>query len=132
LTAVPAARVALSLVGLTATGVGFAGIWLPGVPTTPFLLVALWAFGRSSPRLHRWLCSVPLLSAALEEARRFERERVVRRSVKITAFCAAWGSLGIAAAAGGGSNPLLLGALAAAAVSCTLFMWYVPTAPRSR
>jgi len=46
-------------VGLLATASGLAGAVLPLVPTTPFLLVAAYAFARSSPRLHSWLLEHP-------------------------------------------------------------------------
>ncbi len=43
------------LVGLTAVALGAVGLVMPLLPTTPFLLVAAFAFARSSERLDRWL-----------------------------------------------------------------------------
>ncbi|MBC8338773.1 MAG: YbaN family protein [Alphaproteobacteria bacterium] len=36
-------------------GLGIIGIVVPGLPTTVFLIIALWAFSKSSDRFQRWL-----------------------------------------------------------------------------
>ncbi|MEL7041169.1 MAG: YbaN family protein [Pseudomonadota bacterium] len=41
--------------GFVALGAGMAGAVLPLVPTTPFILLAAFAFARSSKRWHDWL-----------------------------------------------------------------------------
>ena len=120
-------RAVLIVVGLASTGLALLGAVLPGLPTTPFVLVALWAFARSSDRLARWLERVPLLRQALVEAHRFERRGAVRPAVKVTAVAFAWGSVIMIWLAFGLSRPWLIGGVAAAAVAATLFMALIPT-----
>ncbi|AOE49253.1 YbaN family protein [Kangiella sediminilitoris] len=48
-------RLIYKVVALTAVGAGFAGVILPLLPTTPFLLIALWAATKGSPELKGWL-----------------------------------------------------------------------------
>lgn len=48
-------RVFWLLAGLTSVAIGAVGLVLPLLPATPFLLIAAFAFARSSARLDRWL-----------------------------------------------------------------------------
>lgn len=74
----------LVLAGVSlATGV--VGIFVPGLPTTVFLLVAAWAAARSSPRLHRWLLAHPLFGTLIRDWQAGGR---VRRRAKWNATAA--------------------------------------------
>lgn len=54
-------------VGLLATALGLAGVVLPLLPATPFLLIAAYAFARSSPRLYAWLVTHPYLGPPIND-----------------------------------------------------------------
>jgi uncharacterized membrane protein YbaN (DUF454 family) len=66
-----AKRIVLILVGLTALALGALGIFLPLLPTTPFVLVAAIAFANSSERLHQWLLDHDIFGPLIENWRRY-------------------------------------------------------------
>ena len=79
-------RAAYLAIGLACVGLGVLGVFLPVLPTTPFLLISLWAFSRSSMRLERWLL----------EHKRFGPRLVAWRThrvIPLAAKLAAWGSM---------------------------------------
>ncbi|MDP1874462.1 YbaN family protein [Phenylobacterium sp.] len=47
----PAATLFYRALGLVAVGLGTLGVFLPLLPTTIFLIIAAWAFGKSAPKL---------------------------------------------------------------------------------
>lgn len=119
-------RLTYIVIGSIATLLAIGGAMLPGLPTTPFLLIALWAYARSSPWLLDRLEALPLLRGALREARRFEERRSIRLGVKITAVATAWGSVLVTALASSFS-PLLTSVVGVAALAGTVAMWWFPT-----
>lgn len=51
----PTVRYMLLGVGWLFLAIGAIGVFLPVLPTVPFLLITAWAWSKSSKRLHKWL-----------------------------------------------------------------------------
>lgn len=65
------ARPAFLALGWASVGLGIAGVIFPVLPTTPFLLVALWAFTRSSPELAQRIRNDPRLGPFIRDWEEF-------------------------------------------------------------
>jgi uncharacterized protein len=71
------------LLGFLFFGLGAVGVVVPGLPTTVFMLLALWAFARSSERFHDWLYHHRLFGPPLQE---WHNYHVIPRRAKVLAI----------------------------------------------
>jgi len=73
----------LRAAGLALVALAAVGVVVPGLPTTPLLLVAAACFARSSPRLYTWLLDNRVFGPLIRDWR---ERRTVRTRVKLTAI----------------------------------------------
>ncbi|HZW21547.1 YbaN family protein [Noviherbaspirillum sp.] len=83
-------KILLNIIGCIAVVLAILGIFLPLLPTTPFLLLASACFVRGSDRMHRWLRYHPVFG---EYLRNFEDKRALPLRAKIVALVMLWVSM---------------------------------------
>ena len=81
----------LIILGGAALALGILGIFLPLLPTTPFLLLAAALWVKASPALYDWLISHPVLG---EYIRNFREHRAIPLRVKICSVSLVWLTIG--------------------------------------
>ena len=111
--------------GGLALALGVAGIVLPLLPTTPFLLLAAFCFARSSPRIEMWLVEHPRLGPPI---RHWRTEGAIAPRAKVLALGAIAATFGLSLALSLPPRVLLIQAATLGAV--TLFILTRPN-PRS-
>jgi uncharacterized membrane protein YbaN (DUF454 family) len=80
--------------GAVSVAVGAVGIFLPLLPTTPFLLLAAACFVRSSERRYQWLMSHRILGPYI---RNYREHGAVTRHAKIVTLGLLWGTMSVTA-----------------------------------
>lgn len=91
----PLLRYCLLTIGWLSVALGVLGIFLPLLPTTPFLLLAAACFMRSSKRFYLWLVEHPRLGPWIRD---YLAGEGIPRKAKIYAISLMWVSIGISCA----------------------------------
>ncbi len=76
-------RVVYKPLGLFFLALAILGVLLPGLPTTPFLILAAWFFARSSEKWHRRLLGSQLFGPLLQN---WEQRRCISLRIKVVAL----------------------------------------------
>ena len=114
------------LLGWLALVVGLIGIFVPLLPTTPFVLLAAFFFSKGSERLHRWLLQHPHFGRYVRD---WEREQVIPPVGKYASTLLMVPSVGFVVLTR--DLPVALsGGMVAAVVAVLWFIWSRPSRPQ--
>lgn len=113
----------LITLGILSVALGMVGVFVPVLPTTPFLLLAAGCFVRSSDRLYNWLIHHKWFG---DYIRHYREHRAVTLKSKIIALVMLWGVIGYTAF-GVIDNWWIRGVLGVIAVGVTLHLLHLRT-----
>lgn len=83
-------RILFSVLGCLSLALGVVGIFVPLLPTTPFLLLSAALWVRSSPRLYGWLLAHRLFGTYI---RNYRENRAVPLRAKVVTLALMWASM---------------------------------------
>ena len=83
-------KIFLAILGCAAFVLGVVGIFVPLLPTTPFLLLAAALWVRSSPRLYEWLLAHRCFGGYI---RNFRENRAIPLRAKVVSIALMWGTM---------------------------------------
>jgi uncharacterized membrane protein YbaN (DUF454 family) len=84
----------LKLLGGVSLTLGVLGAFLPLLPSTCFILLATWAFSKSSPQFHGWLYCRSPFSISIQN---WQQHRVIPKKAKLMALLSLVSSFGLSA-----------------------------------
>ncbi len=115
-------RLILLASGWVSLILGIIGIFLPLLPTTPFILLSAYCFSKSSPRLHHWLIHQPHLGPMIQN---WEQQGSISQSAKVTSTVLIIGLFGFSLLSLNLSF-LIKGALICMGIGVLGFIWTRP------
>ncbi|MCL2591984.1 MAG: YbaN family protein [Defluviitaleaceae bacterium] len=85
-------KLLLNLLGFICLGLGAIGIFMPGLPTTPFVILAAICFSRSNEKAYKWLKSTKFFGPYIEH---YKTKQGVAKRLKIVSIIVVLTSLTI-------------------------------------
>lgn len=119
-------RAAWFVLGAAALGLGALGVVVPLLPTTPFVLLAAFAFARSSDRWHAWLVGHTFFGPMIESWR---AHGAVSRPAKVAGVLAMAAVIGISAAIDAPPTVLAIQAVTLTAAAAFILSRPIPPPP---
>lgn len=83
-------KIFLSILGVISLALGIIGIFLPLLPTTPFLLLSAVLFAKSSTRLYNWLLNHKIFGKYIRD---YRVEKSMPLKIKMTTLVMLWGTI---------------------------------------
>ena len=114
--------------GTISLGLGAAGVFLPLLPTTPFLLLSAACYYKGSERMHRWLLNNKLFGSYI---RNYKEGKGISKIAKILSLFLLWITIGYSVFFMVGSYVVQL-ILFAVAIAVTVHVATLPTLRKSQ
>jgi hypothetical protein len=116
-------------IGLLFVALGYIGIFIPGMPSTIFFILALGAFRRSNAKLEQWLLARPVIGPILRD---WDETGAIRPKIKRIIIGVLWVSITLSIwsierkATDHMLAHIVSGVLLLCAVGVTVFIWTRP------
>jgi len=85
-------KLLLNMLGYICLGLGSAGIFIPGLPTTPFVILAAICFSKSNEKIYKWLQKTKFFGPYIEH---YNTKQGIAKRLKIISIAFVWLSLSV-------------------------------------
>ena len=111
------------IVGSLALAAGVLGVFLPILPTTPFVLLAAWCFLRSSDKLYAWVIDNETFGPTVKN---YQEGKGITQKTRIKAIVMMWATISISVYFFV-SNLYVIAVMYLIAISVSLYLYRLPT-----